>query len=211
MDSDEIATLLAGYPGTRLIEANGDVFAIHDPDDDYDQRPRQGWATVVNSDVNDTASDLDRPGVFRLNIGLPKPRFAELFPVAGRARHDRPRHPLPAPGLRDLPLGERDQPGPDVAAGPGTAGRGTRLRRPEARQRRTPAPGLTGPPLAARPPAGTRPYPEHPRRDAAQSLYRYVRTMLSCISAGVVRMRTARQERPAAPATGKAPRPPLSC
>ncbi|MBN9736494.1 MULTISPECIES: DUF6194 family protein [unclassified Pseudonocardia] len=86
MDSDEIATVLAGYPGTRLIEANGDVFAIHDPDDDYDQRPRQGWATVVNSDVNDTASDLDRPGVFRLNIGLPKPRFAELFPVA--AEHD---------------------------------------------------------------------------------------------------------------------------
>jgi hypothetical protein len=86
MDSDEIVALLARYPGTRLVEANGDAFAVHDPDDDYDRRPRQGWATVVNSDVNDTASDLDRPGAFRLNIGLPKARFAELFPVA--AAHD---------------------------------------------------------------------------------------------------------------------------
>ncbi|MFP5021028.1 DUF6194 family protein [Pseudonocardia phyllosphaerae] len=83
MDSDEIVAVLGACPGTRLIEANGDVFAIHDPEHDYEQRPRQGWATVVNSDVNDTASDLDRPGVFRLNIGLPKQRFAELFPDAG--------------------------------------------------------------------------------------------------------------------------------
>lgn len=86
MDVDEIVRVLSAYPGTRLIEANGDVFAVHDPDDDYERRPRQGWATVVNSDVNDTASDLDRPGVYRLNIGLPRRRFAELFPAD--AGHD---------------------------------------------------------------------------------------------------------------------------
>ncbi|GAA4981610.1 hypothetical protein GCM10025792_29900 [Pseudonocardia tropica] len=63
------------------MEGNGDAFAIHDPDHDYEQRPRQGWATVVRSDVNDTASDLDRPGAFRLNIGLPAARFRALFPV----------------------------------------------------------------------------------------------------------------------------------
>ncbi|MEQ3554683.1 DUF6194 family protein [Pseudonocardia nematodicida] len=72
-----VRDLLSTYPGTRLIEANGDVFAIHDPDHDYERRPRQGWATIVNSDVNDTASDLDRPGVYRLNIGLPTQRFRE--------------------------------------------------------------------------------------------------------------------------------------
>jgi hypothetical protein len=42
---------------------------------------RQGWATVVRSDVNDTASDLDRPGASRLNIGLPTARYRELFPT----------------------------------------------------------------------------------------------------------------------------------
>jgi len=78
MDFEEVRAAVAAYPATRLIEANGDVFAIYDPDGDYEQRPRQGWATIVNSDVNDTASDLDRPGVFRLNIGLPRHRFDEL-------------------------------------------------------------------------------------------------------------------------------------
>jgi hypothetical protein len=86
MDFEQVRTVVAAYPATRLVEANGDVFAIYDPDGDYEQRPRQGWATIVNSDVNDTASDLGRPGVFRLNIGLPKARFAALF--AGGGAHD---------------------------------------------------------------------------------------------------------------------------
>ncbi|MBP2364601.1 DUF6194 family protein [Pseudonocardia parietis] len=84
MDFDEIVTVLGRYPDTRLIEANGDVFAIHDPD--FEERPRQSWATVVNSDVNDSASDLARPGVYRLNIGLPTGRYRELFPAD--AEHD---------------------------------------------------------------------------------------------------------------------------
>lgn len=79
MDYEAVRATVAAYSATRMIEANGDVFAIYDPDCDYEQRPRQGWATIVNSDFNDTASDLHRPGVFRLNIGLPKPRYEELF------------------------------------------------------------------------------------------------------------------------------------
>ncbi len=81
MDAEQVITVLAGFPGTRIVEGNGDAFAIHDPDHDYEQRPRQGWATVVRSDVNDTASDLDRPGAFRLNIGLPTARYRGLFPA----------------------------------------------------------------------------------------------------------------------------------
>lgn len=83
MRSDEIIAFLTTFPGTRLIEANGDVFAVHDPDLDYGRRPRQGWATLVTSDVNDAFSDLDRPGVFRLNIGLPAAHFRELFGEPG--------------------------------------------------------------------------------------------------------------------------------
>lgn len=78
--SDDVIAVLATFPHTRLIEANGDIFAVHDPNHDLERRPRQGWATVVRSDVNDTASDLGRPGVYRLNIGLPTRRFRELFP-----------------------------------------------------------------------------------------------------------------------------------
>lgn len=83
VDFDQVRSVVGGYSATRMIEGNGDVFAIHDPDHDYETRPRQGWATIVTSNVNDDASDLDRPGVFRLNIGLPKARFAEVVDPDG--------------------------------------------------------------------------------------------------------------------------------
>ncbi|MDN5916035.1 MAG: DUF6194 family protein [Pseudonocardia sp.] len=78
MDLEAVKATLADFPHTRMIEAGGDFFAIYDPDGDYEQRPRQGWATLVQSDAHDTASDLGRPGAYRLNIGLPRRRFDEL-------------------------------------------------------------------------------------------------------------------------------------
>lgn len=74
------------YPGTDVIEANGDLFFVHDPDRDLPAARRLPWATIVTSNFNDTDSDLDRPGVYRLNIGLPKADFQELFPEVGE--HD---------------------------------------------------------------------------------------------------------------------------
>lgn len=74
------------YPGTDVIEANGDLFFVHDPDRDLPDIRRLPWATVVTSNFNDTDSDLDRPGVHRLNIGLPKADFRKLFPEPGE--HD---------------------------------------------------------------------------------------------------------------------------
>lgn len=78
VDFDDVRAMLATFPGARMIEFGGDFFAIHDPAGDYEQRPRQGWATLVRSDAHDSASDLTRPGVYRLNIGLPRRRFREL-------------------------------------------------------------------------------------------------------------------------------------
>ncbi|ODU04591.1 MAG: hypothetical protein ABS81_10070 [Pseudonocardia sp. SCN 72-86] len=83
MDVDQVRDVVGGYADTRMIEGNGDFFAVYDPDHDYEKRPRQGWATIVTSNVNDDASDLDRPGVFRLNIGLPRARFAEVVDPDG--------------------------------------------------------------------------------------------------------------------------------
>ncbi|MEJ2885229.1 DUF6194 family protein [Actinomycetospora aeridis] len=87
----DLATVTSAlrYPDTLILEADGDVYAICDPDGTYEQRPRNGWATVVTSDAHDAASDLSRPGVYRLNIGLPPDRAAEV--VGGRtdsAEHD---------------------------------------------------------------------------------------------------------------------------
>jgi Family of unknown function (DUF6194) len=86
VEIDTLRATLTGFPGTLLVEAGGDLFAIHDPDGTYEQRPRQGWATVVTSNSDRSASVLDRPGVFRLNIGLPRDRFRELVDPA--VEHD---------------------------------------------------------------------------------------------------------------------------
>jgi hypothetical protein len=49
------------------------------------------FATIVTKDYPgfDTESRLDRPGVFRLNVGVGKAKFAELlgYPPAEHARH----------------------------------------------------------------------------------------------------------------------------
>lgn len=53
--------------------ASGDHFFCYDPERKFP------FATLVTSDAHDDASDLDRPGVFRLNIGVRKERFLALF------------------------------------------------------------------------------------------------------------------------------------
>jgi hypothetical protein len=83
---EQIRQELASHPGTRLLEANGDTFAIHDPRGDLPPERQLPWATIVTSDVYDSASDLDRPGMFRLNIGLTRARFREL--VDPETAHD---------------------------------------------------------------------------------------------------------------------------
>ncbi|WP_199429730.1 DUF6194 family protein [Qaidamihabitans albus] len=82
MDIDQIGQELGSHSGTRLVEANGDTFAIYDPRGDLPPERQMPWATIVTSDAYDSASDLDRPGVFRLNLALPKARFRELVDPA---------------------------------------------------------------------------------------------------------------------------------
>jgi hypothetical protein len=84
---DLVRHTLATHPGTRIVEAHGDVFALYDPAGDLPPERQHPWATVVTSDNPfDATSLLDRPDVFRLNLGLPKARFREL--VDPDADHD---------------------------------------------------------------------------------------------------------------------------
>ncbi|HEY3085907.1 MAG TPA: DUF6194 family protein [Candidatus Dormibacteraeota bacterium] len=61
----------------------GDTFFIHERD-----AHRFPFATIVTQDYGDfdNASHLDRPGVFRLNIGVSKETYQSLF--AGEGKHD---------------------------------------------------------------------------------------------------------------------------
>jgi hypothetical protein len=59
----------------------GDTFFFTASQRDVDPTRRQPFATIVTKDYGDfdNASQLDRPGVFRLNIGVSREAFQTLF------------------------------------------------------------------------------------------------------------------------------------
>lgn len=70
-DPEAIAAyLMTTYPDTDLVQAMHAWFFSLDP-----ERHFPNYATIVTTDEHDDASDLDRPGVFRLNIGVDRETF----------------------------------------------------------------------------------------------------------------------------------------
>ncbi len=62
------------FDGVNVDTAGGDSFFSCDPDRKFP------FATLVTKDNEyDSASNLNRPSVFRLNIGISKARYRELF------------------------------------------------------------------------------------------------------------------------------------
>jgi len=66
----------------------GDTFFIYDPHRTLEDSRRFPFATIVTKDYGefDRTSNLDRPGVFRLNVGVSRETFAALFDPG--AEHD---------------------------------------------------------------------------------------------------------------------------
>ncbi|GAA4988204.1 hypothetical protein HD597_007660 [Nonomuraea thailandensis] len=105
MTEDDIITFVSGLPGTVVFTAGpgdgspevawGDSFFFYEPDG-LDAVPADGrlpYATIVTKDYAgfDTASGLDRPGVFRLNVAVGRVEFERLVgypPAAHAAHHD---------------------------------------------------------------------------------------------------------------------------
>lgn len=101
MTQDEIIQFTTGLPGTVTVTASedtgapevawGDTFFFYDPHGDQPTDRRMPFATIVTKDYDgfDTASALDRPGVFRLNMAVGRTRFEELIghPPAAHADH----------------------------------------------------------------------------------------------------------------------------
>jgi Family of unknown function (DUF6194) len=67
------------YPDADILTAGSGTFFSCDPDKHW-----PNFATLVTSDEYDSASKLDRPGVYRLNIGVSKATFDSLV---GSASH----------------------------------------------------------------------------------------------------------------------------
>jgi hypothetical protein len=62
------------FEGVEVTEASGDYYFFYDPERMFP------FATLVTGDRHDQFSNLDRPGVFRLNVGVGKQTFQSLFP-----------------------------------------------------------------------------------------------------------------------------------
>ena len=69
------------FDGLDVVEASGDVYFFADPDGTSDPSRRLPFATIVTSDAYDQFSNLNRPSVFRLNIGLSRDTFRTLLPI----------------------------------------------------------------------------------------------------------------------------------
>ena len=61
------------FPDVSVVEGTGCTFFFTDP------KKKFPFATLSTSDEDDQASDLGRPGVFRLNVGVSKQTFLNLF------------------------------------------------------------------------------------------------------------------------------------
>jgi hypothetical protein len=66
---------------TRLGKPPRRHFFFHVPGDGLPKDHRFPFATLVTSDEYDRFSDLNRPGVFRLNVGVSKRTFSVGFAV----------------------------------------------------------------------------------------------------------------------------------
>jgi hypothetical protein len=92
---------LAALPGVVAVPAReetgapeaawGDTFFFYDPPPGSPEHRRMPFATIVRSDYprHDERSQLGRPGVFRLNVGVGRERFEELVghPPSAHERH----------------------------------------------------------------------------------------------------------------------------
>jgi len=99
---DQLVHLIAGLPGVVAVtasEANGapevawgDSFFFYDPEGDEPADQRLPFATIVTQDYDgfDMASNLNRNGIYRLNLAVGRVRFGQLvgYPPAQHAAHE---------------------------------------------------------------------------------------------------------------------------
>jgi Family of unknown function (DUF6194) len=99
----EIIEYVSGLPGVVTVMASeenaapaaawGDTFFFYDPEGNTAENQRLPFATLVIHDYADwdTESDLDRVGIFRVNIAIGRSSFERLLgyaPAEHAAHHD---------------------------------------------------------------------------------------------------------------------------
>jgi len=67
------------FEGVDVVVDAGNSFFFYNPDRNVPPDHRFPFVTLVTSDLYDQFSNLNRPSVFRLNIGIGKQTFRSLF------------------------------------------------------------------------------------------------------------------------------------
>lgn len=89
MNDAEISRYITdNFQGVDVVVASGDSFFFYNPDSHIPPDHKFPWATLVTSDINDPFSNLNRPSVYRLNIGVSKATFQSLFGASKQAADD---------------------------------------------------------------------------------------------------------------------------
>jgi Family of unknown function (DUF6194) len=74
MNEAEIIQYITGtFDNIKITMHEGNSFFSYDPEQKFP------FATLMTNDVNDQASNLNRPSVFRLNIGVSRETYQSLF------------------------------------------------------------------------------------------------------------------------------------
>ena len=71
--------------GVDVVIDSGNSFFFYNPDSTVPPDHRFPFVTLVTSDLYDQFSNLNRPSVFRLNIGIGKQAFRMLFSDPARS------------------------------------------------------------------------------------------------------------------------------
>jgi Family of unknown function (DUF6194) len=67
-----IEYITSTFEGVDVVVASDNYFFLYDPDHKFP------FATLMTNDDNDSASNLNRPSIFRLNIGIRKETFDSM-------------------------------------------------------------------------------------------------------------------------------------
>jgi Family of unknown function (DUF6194) len=73
------------FSGVDVVVVSGNSFYFYNPDPNVPPDHMFPWVTLMTNDLNDQFSNLDRPSIYRLNIGVSKATFRTLFDMPERS------------------------------------------------------------------------------------------------------------------------------
>ncbi|HEU0054333.1 MAG TPA: DUF6194 family protein [Longimicrobium sp.] len=93
MDEAAVARYITeNFDGLDVVEMPGATFFFHDPERSLPPEKRLPFATIVTTDDFDQVSNLGRPGVFRLNLGVARDSYRARFGAPPRLGVADPAH-----------------------------------------------------------------------------------------------------------------------